>query len=84
MAQTVKNLFALQQLWVRSLGQEDALEKEMAYHFSILYSVFRIQNSPVFLPGEVHGERSLMGYSPWGCKESDMAEQLSLKMQESC
>ena len=27
-----------------------------------------------FLPGEIHGQRSLGGYSPWGCKESDMAE----------
>ena len=29
---------------------------------------------PVFLPGESHGQRSLAGYSPWGRKESDMAE----------
>ena len=28
----------------------------------------------VFLPGEFHGQRSLVGYSPWGCKESDMTE----------
>ena len=27
--------------------------------------------TPVFLPGEFHGHRSLVGYSPWGCKESD-------------
>ena len=27
--------------------------------------------SPVFLPGELHGQRSLVGYSPWSCKESD-------------
>ena len=27
--------------------------------------------TPVFLPGEFHGQRSLMSYSPWGCKESD-------------
>ena len=32
----------------------------------------------VFQPGEFHGQRSLAGYSPWGCKESDMTEQLSL------
>ena len=30
----------------------------------------------VFLPGKSHGQRSLVGYSPWGCKESDMTEQL--------
>ena len=28
------------------------------------------QPTPVFLPGESHGQRSLVGYSPWGCKES--------------
>ena len=36
MAQTVKNLPAMQETWVRSLGQEDLLEKEMALHSSIL------------------------------------------------
>ena len=36
------------------------------------------QPTPVFLPGEFHGQRSLMGYSPWGCKESDMTERLTL------
>ena len=34
------------------------------------------QPTPVFLPGEFHGKRSLLGYSPWGHKQSDMAEQL--------
>ena len=34
------------------------------------------QSIPVFLPGESHGWRSLVGYSPWGHKESDMTEQL--------
>ena len=33
---------------------------------------------PVFLPGKFHGQRSLVGYSPWGCKELDMTERLSL------
>ena len=35
------------------------------------------QPIPVFLPGELHGQRSLAGYSPWGHKESDMTEQLT-------
>ena len=35
-AQTVKNLPAMQETWVQSLGQEDPLEKEMATHFGIL------------------------------------------------
>ena len=34
--------------------------------------------TPVFLPGEFHGQRSLMGYSPWGCKEPDMTEWITL------
>ena len=46
--------------WVRSLGQEDPLEKEMV--------------TSVILPGESHGEKILAGYSPWGRKESDMTE----------
>ena len=32
----------------------------------------------VFLPEKSHGQRSLVGYSPWSCKESDMTEQLSI------
>ena len=36
------------------------------------------QPTPVFLPGEFHGQRSLVGYSPKGCKESDTTEQLTL------
>ena len=32
------------------------------------------QSTPVFLPGKSHGQRSLVGYSPWGCKVSDLAE----------
>ena len=46
-------------MWVRCLGQEDPLEKDMTIHSSIL--AWRIP----------HGQRSLVGYSPWGCKESD-------------
>ena len=32
------------------------------------------QPTPVFLPGRSHGQRSLLGYSPWGCKKSDTTE----------
>ena len=35
------------------------------------------QPIPVFLPGESHGQKSLVGYSPWGCKELDVTERLS-------
>ena len=34
--------------------------------------------TPVSLPGESHGQRSLVGYSPWGHKELDMTDQLSM------
>ena len=38
------------------------------------------QPMPIFLPGESHGQRSLVNYSPWDCKESDMTEQLTLSL----
>ena len=63
-AQMVKNLPAMQETWVRLLGLEEPLEEGM-------------QSTPVFLPGEFHGQRNMAGYSPWGCKESDMTKQLS-------
>ena len=65
MAQTVKNLPVMQKTKVQSLGQEDPLEKRMATHSSIL-------------PREFRGQRSLAGYSPWGHRESDTTEQLTL------
>ena len=36
------------------------------------------QRTPVFLPGEFHGQRSLEGCNPWGQKKSDTLEQLSM------
>ena len=53
-----------QETWVRFLGQEDPLEKEVATRTSIL-------------AWGSHGQRSLVGYSPWGHKESDTTERLS-------
>ena len=61
--QMVKNLPAMQDTWLQSLGWEDPLEEGMA--------------TPVFLPREFRGQRSLVHYSPWGGKESDMIEQLT-------
>ena len=52
----VKNLPAMQETWVPSLGQEDPLEKGTATHSSIL-------------AGESHGEKSLVGYGPRGRRE---------------
>ena len=70
MSQTVKNLPAVQETQVRSLAQEDPLEKRMATHSSIL-------------PGEFHGQRSLVGHSPWDCQESDMTERLTFSLSPS-
>ena len=39
--------------------------------------VFPVFMSLVLLPGEAHGRRSLVGYSPWGHKESDTDERLN-------
>ena len=36
------------------------------------------QPTPVFLPGKFHGQKSLVGYSPWGCKELDTTEQFNI------
>ena len=41
------------------------------------------QPTAVFLPGECRGQRSLAGYSPWGCTKSDMTEQLSRVLYQS-
>ena len=67
MAQKVKNLPVTWEIWVRSLGWEDPLEKGMA-------------TRSVLLPGESHGQRSLAGYRSWGCKESDTTEPRSLSL----
>ena len=40
--------------------------------------------TPVLLPGKSHGWRSLVGCSPWGCKESDTTEQLHFHFSLSC
>ena len=61
MVQTAKNLPAMPEIRIQSLGRGDPLEKET-------------QPTPVFLPGESHGQRSLAGYSPWDRKESGTTE----------
>ena len=60
-AQTVKNLPAMQETRVQSLGLEDPLEKERAVH-------------SVFLPGESKGPGSLVGFRLWGHTDSDITE----------
>ena len=59
----VKRLPAMRETWVRSLGREDPWRRKS-------------QPTPVLLPGKFHGQRSLVSYSPWDCKESDKTEKL--------
>ena len=64
MAQAVKKLPAVREPRAPALGQEDPLEGEW-------------QPTQVFLSGEFHGQRSLVGDSPSGRKESDTTERLT-------
>ena len=52
---------------VRSLGQEDPLDEGWL-------------PTPIILPRESHGQKSLAGYNPWGHKESDPTESLTLSL----
>ena len=60
----------MQETRVQSMSWEDPLEKEMATHSS-------------FLAWEIPWQKSLMGYSPWGRKELDMTEYLSIAQPAS-
>ena len=130
----VENWPVMQEIWVRSLGQEDPLEKGMATYSSIFAGEFHaqrslvgatvhevaksqtqlndgfpggsngkkkstcsvgdpssipglgrspgeenVQSTPVLWPRESHGQRSLVGYSPWGRKGLDTTELLTYK-----
>ena len=57
-------------MWVRSPGQEDPLEKEMATHSSIL-------------AWRIYGQRRLVGYNLWGHKELDTTERLTLSIKHT-
>ena len=59
----------MQETWVPSLGQEDTLEQEMATHSSIL--------------GKSYGQRSLVGYSLWGCKSQTWPSDWKTVMAET-
>ena len=57
-------------------AREKLLSDKPHATLSVNISVFKWQHTPIFLPGKSHGQRSLAGYSPWGCKESDTIELL--------
>ena len=67
----------LQSMGSRRVGHDWATWLSL---FTFMHWRRQWQASPVLLPGKSHGQRSLAGYSPWGCKESDMTEQLNNNM----
>ena len=62
-AQMVKNLLAIRETRGSSIRGSEKIPWGRAW-----------RPTPVFLPGDSHGQRSLAGYSPWGRKESAMTE----------
>ena len=66
--QTVKRLPAMRETRVRFLGWEDPWRRKW-------------QSTPELFAGKSHGWRSLIGYSPWGCKESDTTERFHFHFQ---
>ena len=70
-AQMVKPLSAMQETQVQSLGWEDPLEKGMAAHSNTL-------------AWKIPWTEDCVGYSPWGCKESDTTERLHFHFFKFC
>ena len=55
------------------------------YNYLMLFQRRQWHPTSVFLPGEFHGQRSLAGYRPWNCKESDtIGEGDGTPLQHSC
>ena len=67
-AQLVKNLPAAQETQFCSLGREDPLEEGMDTHSSVL-------------AWRLHGQRRMVSCSPWGRKESDVTERLTMERE---
>ena len=73
--------FSINSYFPKDLIMFLVLQLESNFAYLTAYSNYwrrKWQPTPVILPGEFHEQRSLAGYSPWGCKESGMTEQLSL------
>ena len=69
-ARVVKRLSTMREARVQSLIREDPRRRKW-------------QSTLVLLPGKSHGQRSLVGYSPWGRKESDTIERLHFHLMSS-
>ena len=66
-AQTVRSLPVMQEAWVQPLGWEDPRVRKIPWR--------EWQPTPVCLSRESHGQKNFVGYTPLGCKESDITEQ---------
>ena len=78
-------------LWVASFRSRPPDHTQwwwvMVCHYMLLLRIIqrrRWHPTPVLLPGKSHGWRSLVGCSPWGCKESDTTERLLFHFSLSC
>ena len=77
-------------MWCKSQGLITACQPRRYKWHNFDPSVGKIpwrrtwQSTPVFLPGESHGQRSQAGYSPWGAKELDMTAAAAAKSLQSC
>ena len=75
---TLSNTPAWKLPWVEEPGRLQSMGSQRVVHEQLHFLSFcnyfwrrKWQCTPVFLPGESHGQRDLVGYSLWGCKESD-------------
>ena len=73
----VKNLPAMQEMAISIPGIFNPWDRKILWRGKWL-------PTPVFLPGESHGQRRLAGYSPWVCKELDTTSQLNNKNNSIC
>ena len=69
--------------WMEEPGRPQSMGSQRVGHdwatslsFTFMHWRRKWQPTPVFLPGKSHGWKSMVGYSPWGRKESDMTERL--------
>ena len=70
-------------IWLHPLQQGTSLVSFISISLTIDWKR-QWHPTPVLLPGQSHGWRSLVGYSPWGREESDMTERLHFHISLSC
>ena len=76
-----KNIFG-KNLYITS-NKKKRKKERCPQHMELLLWRRKWQPTPGFLPGKSHGQRRLVGWSPWGCRESDTTESLNNKTNRS-